>query len=428
MNRPYAFTILRTVAFGSSIVACTAALQAEDSIYIGSEEEPDWAYEGDLSERVEANAITLALREATEIEMDEVLYEQVSSDLTKIYEAIPGLAAARARGNWVPSEIIVGLTTEIEAQLIAGTYEPWIELQKRFGSGVAEASYGTSPRWVFNLPGHLNSRRLAAEVAATWPGIRYAEPNGYGGDSGNIIYYPNARWYVFKLAWGDCPAGCIYSKFRTVAIEADGGVNELEDAEIIARSEFIGLNLPSPFRVTTGDSIPGAEATFAIEGAEGSNTVITRTKYERSRENEPWEWERSGFKISEDALSSSWRVRITYPYTNIDTTVDFTFEQMDRPTQELLGYRYRYGNGWFRHFHLGWINDGQYPWLWHSDYGWWYLSESGSTVDFWWVWSPARGWLGTSTKTGSQWDLDAEGKQKPRWFYEVTSQSWIVIE
>jgi hypothetical protein len=46
-------------------------------------------------------------------------------------------------------------------------------------------------------------------------GVRYAEPNGFVGDWSNV--YPwrldEGMSYLWRDAWGDCPAGCINSRF-----------------------------------------------------------------------------------------------------------------------------------------------------------------------------------------------------------------------
>jgi hypothetical protein len=57
-------------------------------------------------------------------------------------------------------------------------------------------------------------------------GVRFAEPNGYVGDGNDITADANDGKikYKFRLAWGDCPAGCTASHFWEFEVNLNGEV------------------------------------------------------------------------------------------------------------------------------------------------------------------------------------------------------------
>ena len=72
----------------------------------------------------------------------------------------------------------------------------------------------------------LNVRPLA-ELFARVQGVRYAEPNSYGGDGGNIIATPKSGGWLldYSAGWGDCINGCISRRFWTFFVDRAGKVS-----------------------------------------------------------------------------------------------------------------------------------------------------------------------------------------------------------
>ncbi len=86
-----------------------------------------------------------------------------------------------------------------------------------------EWSFGPAAVLVSDPP--VNIEGLAALFAAL-PDVRYAEPNGYGGD-GNDIRASRLRdaWQMrYSLGFGDCPAGCINRHSWTFDVTDQGSV------------------------------------------------------------------------------------------------------------------------------------------------------------------------------------------------------------
>ncbi len=71
----------------------------------------------------------------------------------------------------------------------------------------------------------LNIRELAKRFAGV-PCITGAEPNGVCCDGNDIRAVAEGEsWLItFRLAWGDCPAGCISSRFWDFRVGSDGTV------------------------------------------------------------------------------------------------------------------------------------------------------------------------------------------------------------
>lgn len=68
-----------------------------------------------------------------------------------------------------------------------------------------------------------------AELFARIDGVRYAEPNGFGGDSDDIrATVLTHGWQLdFSVGYGDCPAGCIHRHTWSFEVESSGRVTFL---------------------------------------------------------------------------------------------------------------------------------------------------------------------------------------------------------
>ncbi|MFQ6069858.1 MAG: hypothetical protein ACE5LC_04950 [Candidatus Aminicenantales bacterium] len=113
---------------------------------------------------------------------------------------------------WEPGCIIIGFDTETEKKVANGEYHAWDDLNAEYQVTRIELfRFGGA---VLYFKDKLHPRRLA-ELYSVLPGVKYVEPNTFGGDFPNV--YPrltaNGITYLFRNAWGDCPAGCIYSEF-----------------------------------------------------------------------------------------------------------------------------------------------------------------------------------------------------------------------
>ncbi len=89
--------------------------------------------------------------------------------------------------------------------------------------------------FVLHFKGPLNIEALATEFEASSEKIRYAEPNGLGGDGDDIVFERSRDGsvsYAFSEGSGDCMAGCIERRTWTVTLKTNGDMS-LQDSGFI---------------------------------------------------------------------------------------------------------------------------------------------------------------------------------------------------
>jgi hypothetical protein len=104
------------------------------------------------------------------------------------------------------------------------------ELVRRFGlSLVSDRATGASRQVVLRSIYAVNIHALAARFAEL-QGVRWAEPNTVIGDGSDIESERDGNsWLItFRLAWSDCPAGCIESHHWRFRITDQGAVTLME--------------------------------------------------------------------------------------------------------------------------------------------------------------------------------------------------------
>ena len=161
----------------------------------------------------EAQLIALSI--SGEIQPPQSLSHDIEAHLTQIRAQYGNIDAAinslSYRPPWVPGRIIIGVDTTTNRMIKEGRYRAWDALNLKYQHSETKIH---SSFVVLSFDGILHSRHLAT-LYADLPGVQYAEPDGYVGDSPNIYprSTPSGFSYLFRYAWGDCPSGCIYSKY-----------------------------------------------------------------------------------------------------------------------------------------------------------------------------------------------------------------------
>ncbi len=164
----------------------------------------------------EAEVIALCL--SGDITAPASLYNRVLTNLAAIRSSyginFTQINTIRFRKPWVPSCIIIGFESGTSQLVANGEYHVWDELNNQYQVTEIDLS-SIRYNWVLlSFKGLLHPRRLS-ESYSKLPGVRYAEPNGIGGDGPTI--YPRQAilglTYLFRNGWGDCPAGCISNEY-----------------------------------------------------------------------------------------------------------------------------------------------------------------------------------------------------------------------
>lgn len=173
----------------------------------------------------EAELIALCL--SGDLVAPDTLYNQVLSDLTAIrstfgdnFEPINRITFVPP---WVAGCIIISFNDTTAQKVANGEYYAWNKLNIRYEVTEIDTSLVDSIGFaVLWFKGRLHPLPLA-ELYGVLPGVRYTDPNGRLGDSPNV--YPRQTGdgitYLFRDAWGDCPAGCIYSEYWYFVFEGN---------------------------------------------------------------------------------------------------------------------------------------------------------------------------------------------------------------
>lgn len=166
----------------------------------------------------------MALSLSGEIQPPQTLAREIQAHLTQIRAQYGNIDAVinslSYRPPWVPGRIIIRVDTTTNRMIKEGSYRAWDALNLKYQ--LLEKKI-LSSFVVLSFNGILHSRHLATHYT-NLPGVQYAEPDGYAGDSPNIYprSTPSGLTYLFRYAWGDCPSGCIYNKYWYFIITPTG--------------------------------------------------------------------------------------------------------------------------------------------------------------------------------------------------------------
>ena len=166
--------------------------------------------------RVEAEY--LAVEITGELRPPVRLADQIQADLAAIRSAFPDFADVRVLPDWMPGEVLAGLTASAYSDFKHGSFTGFDHLYATLG--IPETRAHDFGQWVHLQFGQVYHGVRLAELFQPVSGVRYAEPNGIAGD-GNDIVARLDRTYTFSRGFGDCPAGCIYRESWNFTVTDD---------------------------------------------------------------------------------------------------------------------------------------------------------------------------------------------------------------
>ena len=176
----------------------------------------------------------MALWLSEELSPPQELYLRLLRDLRAIRSAYAGskerINQIRFWAPWAVSRTIVGFDEETHPLVEAGDYHALDGLNETHQLSRITSLFG--PSLLLQFEGLLHPERLS-ELYAPLPGVIYAVRNGIVGDASNIIPSTGTGGitYIFRDAWGDCPAGCIYERTWEFLVGPDGEPNLVEVTE-----------------------------------------------------------------------------------------------------------------------------------------------------------------------------------------------------
>jgi hypothetical protein len=172
--------------------------------------------------RADSEAEETALLLSGELTAPEALYEGVLGDVAEIRRQYGDQVTAFSRPlsnvtfwlPWVASEITVDFEPEYVDKVAQGLYTDWDALNAALGLESIDTrliQFGTA---LLGFGGILHPCRLV-DLYRDLPGVNRVSSNVIDGDAPNIFPFEtdSGRTYVFREAWGDCPAGCINQEY-----------------------------------------------------------------------------------------------------------------------------------------------------------------------------------------------------------------------
>jgi hypothetical protein len=141
------------------------------------------------------------------------LYEEIRAELELIrsqHDSIPGVSVKYS--PWAnPSYLTMRFDSAVTDSIQRGGYHAWDDLN-------AACMLDTFDIWreyvQVYYKGVQNPIRLL-DIYKSLPGLGYASTSGRMGDAPVLVMRREGQSikYFFREAWGDCPSGCIHSRF-----------------------------------------------------------------------------------------------------------------------------------------------------------------------------------------------------------------------
>ena len=180
------------------------------------------------------------------------LRHEVKQALSLVRRAYPAMAEVRVREEYRPGRIILGLGGELR-DTVVGMWNDENALDPpptgRAAFDALNVKLGLKAAETLRFGGYafldVDERVDVIEAAFAYfmiDGVDYARPEWAVGGSPDVdAAKVQGTWhFVFRNAWGDCPAGCIHSELSFFTV-AEGGVQRLEPPEARSMEPFATL-------------------------------------------------------------------------------------------------------------------------------------------------------------------------------------------
>ncbi len=164
------------------------------------------------------------------------IINQVAQDVMMIRITYPEVAEITVTPDWIPGEVIVGLTEDAWLDYQAGSFAAIDSLNTLIGVATIQ-EIQTSSALLLTMDECYHPVFLVGEYAGL-EGVRYAVPNIILAE-GDDISSTQVGHYTFKHGYGDCPSGCLYEHYWEFHV--DGGTVNLVD-EYIYDSSVAGVH------------------------------------------------------------------------------------------------------------------------------------------------------------------------------------------
>lgn len=224
--------------------------------------------------------------ESSELLFDSQEFAALSEELERVLglirNAYPASASIHARDPYVAGQVMLtvepplkeALQNAVAARPDAATFvtgqATFDALNAQLGGvrglhteGLQEHGY-----LLLCLDDRVNVRPASAAYSGL-EGVRNAGPNWMGGDGPDIDALRDGdTWYlVFRNAWGDCPAGCMYEELTFFTV-AGNEVTAVEASQAAAEPHF------APLAELVGGSVAATHATAFTAGQSPGGEIV----------------------------------------------------------------------------------------------------------------------------------------------------------
>ncbi|MCC6493373.1 MAG: hypothetical protein IT424_10150 [Pirellulales bacterium] len=168
------------------------------------------------------------------------LADQIQADLAEIRSTHPEVSSIRVYPDWMPGEVLVGLTDDALSMYRAGSFHAFDNVFAAHGTPQTRLlGSPTRPLPVVHMQfNRVYHGELLADLFDDIEGVRYSEPNYAIGD-GNDIEILGDRLYDLSKGFGDCPAGCIYRQHWRFGVNHDGQLALIQIPEPSTQASLI---------------------------------------------------------------------------------------------------------------------------------------------------------------------------------------------
>ncbi|HAP34667.1 MAG TPA: hypothetical protein DCQ28_01540 [Bacteroidetes bacterium] len=216
---------------------------------------------GILPAQISNDAIVLTLRIQQGIVLDSSLAIKIDSSLKIARTVNDSLASIHVFPDYVLTELLISSSAQwtkawkTGSLLTGNSYIDSLGLYYSLTKVDTNRSFSILPLFILKFAIPLQIKTLS-KLYNDYPGVNYAEPNGYAGDGNNIEYFrKNERdHFVFSHGEGDCPAGCMYRYYWYVSVTGSGIHQKalLEDAgeRSFKGAKIYRWNIPDRYAMT----------------------------------------------------------------------------------------------------------------------------------------------------------------------------------
>ena len=173
----------------------------------------------------EESAVILGIETLNKLTLNELEYQRILNELSVLKAQSEAISEVMAVPSWDLNGIIIKLEEEALNDYNNSKYIHWDDANKKYGLKEIE-TFSFTESLFLTFDNYYNVKILQEEYGKI-TGVKSAFPNSIAGDSSDICLEieDSIRHYIFDVAYGDCPAGCINHTYHGFTIDDNYNVS-----------------------------------------------------------------------------------------------------------------------------------------------------------------------------------------------------------